>query len=388
MRTKMLALLGLLVILAAGAVSFLVNSAHFRTKLHANQTEDGDSNVQRADKGDVEVLERVGNAPEDEAISRIQFIDETHGWVSDQKRVWRTLDGGYSWQLIYESPSDPIWRVQFTSSSKGWILVHGKMYSTVDAGETWTPFNQPISPYPEGDLANFRFQDDGTMGWVIGGVYRAILPSDEGGPPTRYARPGFEDQGRVGAIFTTRDSGKTWQRQLLTSRWGYLWNLFVLDVNHAWVTGIPGEFYLDKGRWKEMDHRGEDEYGEAGVKALNLAPGGPDEEPSCIFFLNPDQGWVCNFNGHVARSLDGGRTWEDLFEFDDGSQILSYFWDLYFSDSTQGWALSHQGDVYRTMDGGRHWSKLNTGIKATALFFLKPNYGLIIAKEGLFRLRP
>lgn len=387
MQSKILILLGLLVLLAIAAFDFFVDPARIRTKLQANQTERRDFDAQRTVNGVGEGLDRLGSPPEGDVISRIQFIDESHGWASDERRIWQTVDEGKSWELIYESASDPIWQMQFTSSSKGWILVRGKMYSTVNAGQTWTPFNQPIRPYPEGDLANFRFADDGRTGWVIGGIYRGILPSDETGPPTRYGRPGFEGQGLIGALFITRDSGKTWQKQLVTSRWGYLWNLFVLDVSHLWATGIPGEFYLDSGRWKEMDHRGEDEYGEAGVKALNLAPGGPDEEPSCLFFLNQDQGWVSNFNGYIARSLDGGRTWADLFKFDDGSQILSYFRGLYFSDSMEGCALSQRGDLYRSTDGGSHWSKLNTGVKATALFFLRPNYGFIIAKEGLFRLR-
>ncbi|MGH9764250.1 MAG: WD40/YVTN/BNR-like repeat-containing protein [Blastocatellia bacterium] len=135
-----------------------------------------------------------------------------------------------------------------------------------------------------------------------------------------------------------------------------------------------------------MDQGGEKEDGDAGVMALNRAPGGPNDEPSCIFFLNQNQGWVSNFNGFLAKSTDGGRTWSDIFKLDDGSQILSYFWNLHFSDSNHGWALSHQGDCYQTMDGGSGWSKMNTGVKATRMFFLRPDFCLLFSKEGLFRI--
>lgn len=384
MGSKMVLMVVLVVTLATTAVLLIVNPGRFgRSRLYAGG---GEPRAQNEDKERSAFVERLGNAPDVDVVRRIQFIDEHRGWVSDRQRIWRTTDGGKSWHLIYESPADSIWEMQFVTASKGWIDVLGKMYSSADGGETWVPYKQPISPYPDGDLATFHFVGDGSAGWVIGGIYRTILSTDKTGPPPRYARPGFEDQGRVGVIFFTGDCGKTWQRQFLTSSWGYLWNIFAGDTKHAWVTGIPGEFYFEQGRWRRIGHGGTDQYGDFHVKALNLALGGPNEEPSCIFFLNQYEGWICNFNGYLAKSVDGGRTWEDLFVFDKESQTRSYFCDIYFNNSNDGWALSHQGDLYRTSDGGRHWSKVNTGIKAAAMFFIRPDYGFIIARNGLFRL--
>jgi len=385
MRSKVFLVLSLAGVLSAAALLFCMSSGRSgKSTLHAGG---GDSSAQNPDEQRVTSLEPLGDVPDIDFARGIQFIDERRGWVSDQHRIWRTLDGAKSWHLIYKSPEDRIWGMQFVSASNGWIDVLGKMFGTTDGGQTWAPFKQPISPYPEGDLANFRFVNDGKTGWIVGGIYRTIPSIDRLGPPPRYSRPGSEDQGRVGVIFFSDDYGKTWERQLLTRSWGYLWNIFALDAKHAWVSGIPGEFYLQQGQWRRMHHGGMDEYGNFGVRALNLVPGGPNEEPARMFFLNRDEGWISNFNGHLAKSSDGGRTWNDLFELDDGSQIMSYFLDIYFRNSNDGWALSHQGELYRTTDGGRHWSKLNTGINAAAMFFLRPDYGLIIAKSGLFRIK-
>src|SRR5262249_53671668 len=149
-------------------------------------------------------------------------------------------------------------------------------------------------------------------------------------------------------------------------------NLFALDPKPAWVTGIPGNFYLDGGKWRKMDNGGEDQYGDSFVRALNLAIGGPDEEPACVFFLDEQEGWISNFNGYVAKSTDGGRTWKDLCKFDGGSGILWYFWQMYFADSSRGWALSSQGNLYGTSDGGISWSKLTADVHIGAMFFLRP----------------
>jgi hypothetical protein len=94
--------------------------------------------------------------------------------------------------------------------------VNGRMFSTVDAGHTWRPFNQPIRPLPDGKLANFCFEGGGQTGWIVGGMYRVVLRTDETGPGARYARVGFKDQGLASAIFSTSDFGKTWQRQRAT----------------------------------------------------------------------------------------------------------------------------------------------------------------------------
>jgi hypothetical protein len=105
MRSRML--LGLLVTFAIGGVGLLVSSAYFRTKLNVKEI-DLEARAERDVNVSVETLERRGDAPapEDEVISRLQFLDETHGWASNHRRVWRTRNGGHSWQLDYCSVSN------------------------------------------------------------------------------------------------------------------------------------------------------------------------------------------------------------------------------------------------------------------------------------------
>lgn len=83
-----------------------------------------------------------------------------------------------------------------------------------------------------------------------------------------------------------------------------------------------------------------------------------------MYFLNADTGWAVNFaygneDGYVARTYDGGATWDLVWD-----SVGIAFRDIGFTDALHGWIGTlesgfNPGDtviLYHTTDGGDTWA--------------------------------
>lgn len=77
----------------------------------------------------------------DHDYAQIHFIDADHGWVIDQTVIWLTRDGGFTWgkHKIAISPLAPrVFALDFISPLRGWLCGEGGMlYRTLDGGISW-----------------------------------------------------------------------------------------------------------------------------------------------------------------------------------------------------------------------------------------------------------
>jgi hypothetical protein len=138
-------------------------------------------------------------------IKGVHFLDSDHGWLvangafdasalTQQLLVFRTTDGGQSWQSSPLGPSDAINAasafapayIDFLNASTGWVVAKtgsntsfsiGDLYRTDDGGATWTKLS-----IPTGDPVYFTNENDG---WAAGGP--------------------------IPHLFVTHDGGRTWQ---------------------------------------------------------------------------------------------------------------------------------------------------------------------------------
>ena len=321
---------------------------------------------------------------------QIQFVSDMHGWLAVGEKLWRSEDGGKSWVIAYDALPDKIRKFQFTDRKNGWMISLTKLYRTEDGGLSWAASPQPIPPNSEGHLSTLKFLSDGRRGWIVGGVFTSTPHSnsdEDDYTPSRYLSP---DQKQVlhGAIFYTEDGGKNWSRQLLTQGWGHLTVLFALDGEHAWAAGTAGGFYLSSGKWKAMDDRRIVTNSSPAVRGLDVQIGFPTIEPAAVFFQNPRFGWLSNSNGYLARSTDGGKTWQDIFPSEkiegDAPDDFTY---VFFADQLNGWALGYKHALYITKDGGVSWERQSSDLDFKAICFLDSGNGWAVAREGLFHLK-
>jgi photosystem II stability/assembly factor-like uncharacterized protein len=327
----------------------------------------------------------------------MQALNEKEIWISSKEKMWRTRDGGKTWKLVYNGGKSKyditydIVHYQFINSEVGWmLLIKGvnsdfsmQLYKTEDGGDTWQRMAQPIDE----NFVSFQFLDE-LHGWSAGTVLRRI-PKNE----ARFIRPRNIFLGKdalYAAIYYTEDGGKSWRQQLIPSRPNSITDLSMLDAEHGWAWGDAGNFYLDNGRWKEINYN-ETKCNDKRVKVrhLEIDAGNPYIGAVGVSFINSKVGWMSHSEGYLAKTTDGGRTWCDLINPEDiwGKQEfpMYYFYGIKFFDSEHGYGFDEES-LYETMDGGVTWTKLDFGMDSLSFTLTDSHHAWAVSKEGLFQI--
>jgi len=106
-----------------------------------------------------------------------------------------------------------------------------------------------------------------------------------------------------------------------------------------------------------------------------------------IDFQDASRGWgiVVNGNGHIVRTVDGGKTW--LNTTPAGVGQIGPSASLFMLDTDHVWALVPGADfysasLYRTSDGGITWSSNMVPFGGAALQFVDASTGRALADRG------
>jgi photosystem II stability/assembly factor-like uncharacterized protein len=274
--------------------------------------------------------------------------------------IYRTTDGGATWDHLLEQPGTYFRAVLFVSATRGFVANIGPgyfpgvtdptpLYETRDGGETWTPVTAITGPMPTG-ICNFTQVDAQHLVAVgrVGGPSFVLTSSDGGDTWTsreitaelamlidaHFASP--TDGYVLGAsstrleashtvILHTEDGGETWQevfRSDLAQELGWKFSFPTPEVGYASVLSYNGASSFlkttDGGRtWSQRP---------MGVGAY---------EAKGIGFINSRVGWVGGERvGKPAyRTLDGGETWAPV---DDLGPLINRF---RFVDPWTGYAI-------------------------------------------------
>jgi photosystem II stability/assembly factor-like uncharacterized protein len=275
--------------------------------------------------------------------------------------VWKTTDGGMSWQPIADSilgagsvgaiavaPSDP--NVVYVGTGESCIRGNTSpgdgMYRSTDAGRTWAR----IGLEDAGQIAQIRVHPrDPEL------VYVAVLGHAFGPNPTR-------------GVFRSRDGGRNWQRVLFRSDSAGAIDL-VMDpanprilyagiwqaVRRPWemISGGPGS-----GLFKSTD--GGDTWTEI-TRNVGLPRGIVGRVGVAVSYHGSDRVWaiVEAEDGGVFRSDDAGRTWTRTSEDRNLRQRAWYYSHIYADPANHDGLYVLNVQFFRSGDAGRTFRPIN-----------------------------
>lgn len=192
----------------------------------------------------------ITKAMPDNALTDVFFTDSSIAYAVGNS-VWKTIDGGDNWTKLYDFATPNGWNsLSFTNEQTGWISNQRGVYKTINGGIDWQMVNTDTINLKEGGAIFFLNSDTGYISnstsiekTVDGGAswnkvftcaysyYHDIhFVSDNVG----YITDGTH-------ILKTSDGGNTWTKVVaLASSSNLLIELHFTDANHGWACGQKG----------------------------------------------------------------------------------------------------------------------------------------------------
>lgn len=240
-------------------------------------------------------------------------VNESTAWIlssgpGDKSRVYKTVDGGEHWRLLYTNPdAKGFWdAIAFWDATHGIIVgdpVNGRLVllTSDDGGETWTPRISPAALPGEGAFAasNTCLVVRGkSQAWVGTGASRVFRSEDRGRTwivtitPIRHDSPSagifslaFSDGLHgvaVGGDYAkpneneanaavTADGGRTWSQPAGVRPGGFRSAVIYVAGLGAWIaTGTSGsDISVDNGiNWKAFDNSAYNALSAASARAI------------------------------------------------------------------------------------------------------------------------
>lgn len=222
------------------------------------------------------------NAPPFAAAVDFKFVDKLHGWMLGPFRIWRTGDGGNTWQEYTPSIQGHyhFYSLFFLDPYEGWIAGdYGTIYHTEDSGETW----ECIEVGSEEMDCNEIFFVSKSIGWVRGSREK---------------------------LYRTLDGGRRWKPLSFSipgEDW-YISSIRFLNRNEGWAVGFgpDNNVHENKGgivlqtadggvSWKEVDIK----HNESFYELVHFS----DSQNGCVLSRR-----------NVYRTVDGGKTWSNVLQ--------------------------------------------------------------------------
>lgn len=269
------------------------------------------------------------------------FVDAKTGFYGTGKgNLYRTKDGGQSWQLVWSHPGTFIRSVAFLDAKHGFVGNLGAglanitdtvpLYETKDGGDTWAPAKIGGAAIPgicSIDVLKTKSIHEGS---VSDRVY--IHAAGRANGPAKLLR--------------SENGGASWTLIDLSDKAG-----MILDVK-----------FLD---------------------------------PNTGFVIAASSGDVAQSNALILKTRDGGRTWREVYR---SKRLGEITWKGSFPDARTGYVTVQNDDdeniqqrIVKTTDGGESWTELNLVQDKTAtelgIGFVTPEHGWVGTMAGSFETK-
>ena len=287
------------------------------------------------------------------AVSGVPGQPYTYYFGAVAGGVWKTTDGGVTWNPLFDkqsissigalavSDSDPniIYVGTGEACIRGNISFGDGVYKSTDAGKTWTNVGLKDSRHI-GDVVVHPSDPDVAFVAALGHAY---------GPNTERG------------VFRTRDGGKTWEKVLyLDDRTGAIEVVFDPHNPHilfaAMWEGYRTPWSLNSGGEKDGLYRSSDDGSTWKRVEGNGLPDGPLGKIS-VAVSGADSNIVYALieakKGGLYRSEDGGTHWSLINDDHRFRQRAWYFTHLWADPKNPGGVYIADTGLFHSIDGGK-----------------------------------
>jgi photosystem II stability/assembly factor-like uncharacterized protein len=264
-------------------------------------------------------------APTSIRIDDLHFLDPQTGWTATgDGAIYRTGDGGTSWQLQFYDPSLYFRCIRMADSQRGFagtLVSSNLLYATANGGTAWTLVTNLPALRPNA-LCGMSAPSSQVIYGVgsYSGPARVIKTVDGGASWTSTdltalattlvdvhfltelegiaigSAGTFPSQSRA-VVLRTTNGGATWQRRHLGARlgeWGWKISFATPDTGYVSLERTGPPMYLlrtvNRGQtWTELPF---EDYNEQGIG-----------------FATPQLGWIGGADNPTLGTTDGGATW-------------------------------------------------------------------------------
>lgn len=281
------------------------------------------------------------------------FLDPDHGWVVGGVGVYRTTDGGVSWEMTADPGPDLYRSTGFVSTEKGWIgALFGpiQLYETVNGGFTLTDITERIQPAIGGGICGLWVVND-QVAYGVG----------------QYLGPAY--------VIKTTDGGQSWTSTDLTAYVDTLVDVYFFDEDRGLAIGGVGTWpntdprvieTVDGGSTWTVRHTSTSIGNSWGWKFTFPTP--LIGFASIEFSANPN-------DGYVLKTTDGGETWTEVLVQGGGSMQGTGF-----LTPAIGWT-SGRDTTSVTTDGGQTWQQIDLDPHINRFRFLGDSLGYAVGSQ-------
>lgn len=306
-----------------------------------------------------------GDIPSGPDLHRVFFADIRNGYAlgttSNTAIIFKTGDGGLSWQSVYKTKL-PLYGMYFRSSGEGWVVGGaGTILCTSNGGKTWST----LASGTDEDLVAVTADSSGAI-FVVGKRATVLKSTDSGETWIKRSVPAAVDLTNVASLpsgmlivlgrdrlLTSWDSGASW-----TTHGPYKWDTL---SGLAFANEKMG--FLSSGLLFRTTDGGNTLTWLSVSRTRRVSQVRVTDAGTYLILGSAESGSTVHVPGErlpsqstILKSTNMGKQWQPVFHLNDEQTHRAWLEDLFFIGE-YGWAVGAEGTVIRTLDGGKRWQR-------------------------------